>query len=251
MLLIGIVAGAFIGGFLSSETITYYNYTQVVASFQPYSGFDDANSSSSYVIVPAVDENGKGVATMMEVQIVPGERRALVDIDKLLFWTDTQNSIRVSRSVAENVTGIDLSYYDIMYSIKANASVIEGPSAGAAMTIATIAALENREIDHGIMLTGTINHDGTIGPVGEILAKAMAAKEIGADLFIVPLGQSHQVVYDSIEHCEILALGKMCSIERVPRQISISEETGVEVVEVKDIWEVMGYFFREKPEENG
>ena len=80
MLLIGIVAGAFIGGFMSSETITYYNYTQVVASFQPYSGFDDANSSSSYVIVPAVDENGKGVATMMEVQIVPGERRALVDI---------------------------------------------------------------------------------------------------------------------------------------------------------------------------
>ena len=29
MLLIGIVAGAFIGGFMSSETITYYNYTQV------------------------------------------------------------------------------------------------------------------------------------------------------------------------------------------------------------------------------
>ena len=245
MLVIGIAIGAYIGGFLSSETITYYNYTQTVAAFRPYMElFNETNVSAATVIVPAVDQDGNGVATMLDVQIVPGTRRALVDIDKLLFWTDTQNSIRVSRSVSENITGIDLSYYDIIYSIRANASVIEGPSAGAAMTIATIAALLGEDIDTSAMMTGTINHDGTIGPVGEILPKAIAAREIGAKMFLVPLGQSEQVVYESQEHCDYMGVTRVCNIERFPRTIDIGTEAGIAVVEVATIQEAMGYFFR-------
>lgn len=244
MLIIGIAVGAFLGGFLSSETITYYNYTQAVASFRPYTElFNGTNVSSATVTVPAVDEEGNGVATVLDVRIIPGSRRALVDIEKLLFFTDTQNSIRVSRSVTENVTGIDLSYYDIMYSIRADASVIEGPSAGTAMTIATIAALTGQEPDRTVMITGTINHDGTIGPVGEILPKAIAAREIGAETFLVPPGQSEQVVYENREYCHSVGIGKVCSIERLPKKIDIGEEAGIEVVEVGDIHEATEYFF--------
>jgi uncharacterized protein len=246
MLIIGIAIGAYMGGFLSSETITYYNYTQTIAAYRPYMElFNETNVSAATVIVPAVDQDGNGVATMLDVQIVPGTRRALVDIDKLLFWTDTQNSIRVSRSVSENMTGIDLSYYDIIYSIRANASVIEGPSAGAAMTIATIAALRGEDLDTSVMITGTINHDGTIGPVGEILPKAIAAKEIGSGMLLVPLGQSEQVVYESREHCEYIGAARICNIERFPRSIDVGAEAGITVVEVRTIQEALGYFFRQ------
>ena len=243
-MLIGIAIGAYIGGFMSSETITYYNYTSTVASLKPYiDSFGDGEVSEVMVAVPAVDEEGNGVATILDVQIVPGDRRALVDIDKLLFWTDTQNSIRVSRSVAENVTGIDLSYYDIIYSIEAEASVIEGPSAGAALTVATIAGLLGEELDEKVMMTGTINHDGTIGPVGEIISKAGAAREIGAELFLVPPGQSEQTVYEDVERCQNIGISRVCSTHRVPTKVDVSEETGIEVVEVGNITEAMAYFF--------
>jgi uncharacterized protein len=245
MLVVGIALGAFMGGFLSSETITYYNCTQAVASFESFKEtFNDTQVASASMIVPAVDENGHGVASILNVQIIPGERRALVDIDKILFFTDTQNSIRISRSVSENVTGIDLSYYDIMYSIEADASVIEGPSAGAAMTVATIAALTGQEPDPDTMMTGTINFDGTIGPVGEILAKATAAKEIGATLFLVPKGQSTETVYESVEHCTDAGGSRVCNIQRIPRTVDISEEAGIGVVEVDTIQDAMDYFFR-------
>lgn len=242
LLILGIALGAYFGGFLSSETITYYNYTQTV-SFEPAEIFGDGNVSSAMVTVPAVDEDGNGVATILEVQIVPGARRALVDIDKLLFWTDTQNSIRVSRSVSENVTGIDLSYFDIMYSILANATVIEGPSAGAAMTIATIAALTEKVPDPGVMISGTISHDGTIGPVGEVIPKAIAAKQIGARLFLVPPGQSEQVIYENREHCTRVGVSRVCNIERVPVTKDVQEESGIEVMEVANIAEAMVFFF--------
>jgi len=37
-------------------------------------------------------------------------------------------------------------------------------------------------------MTGTLNHDGSIGPSGKILEKAIAAKEAGAKVFLVPVG---------------------------------------------------------------
>ncbi len=245
-LVIGIAIGAYIGGFLSSETITYYNYTHATEAFRPHMEmFSGSNVSAATIIVPAVDREGNGVATLLDVCIVPGTRRALVDIDKLLFWTDTQNSIRVSRSVSESITGIDLSFYDITYSIRANASVIEGPSAGAAMTIATIAALTGRNINTTVMITGIINHDGTIGPVGEILPKAIAARDIGATLLLVPEGQSEQIVYEKRERCQHVGISRICTMEQVPKKIDIGEESGIRVVEARTIQETLVYFFGE------
>jgi uncharacterized protein len=244
MLVIGVALGAYLGGFISSETITYYNITRIAPETMSFAEImNDTEVSMASVIVPAVDQDGKGVATLLEVTTIPGSRRALVDIDKLLFFTDTQNSIRISRSVIENVTGTDLSFYDIIYSIQANASVIEGPSAGAAMTIATIAALLRQEINPGVMITGTINPDGTIGQVGEILAKAMAAREIGADLILVPPGQSQQVIFENKENCRLVGSSNVCNTERVPKTIDVGQESGIRVEEVRTIQEVMSYFF--------
>jgi uncharacterized protein len=163
-------------------------------------------------------------------------------VDKLIFWTDTQNSIRTAKSVAEEITNTSLDNYDMIYTITANASVIEGPSAGAALTIATIAAIQKKQINSSVMMTGTINHDGTIGPVGEIIAKASAAKSIGAELFLVPLSQSAQVSYESKQYCEKIGFSQICTIEQIPSKVDVSEKTGIQVKEVKDIEEALKYF---------
>ncbi len=205
--------------------------------------FSLEGSTKISMYLPAVDENGKGVNTILKVEATKGTGRTLTDIDNLLFWADTQHSIRIARRVAENITGKKMEDYDIVYTIEANASVIGGPSAGAALAIATIAALEGRKLKDNVMITGSINHDGSIGPVSGILEKAKAAKEAGAVLFIVPLLQSRDVVYETAEHCENFGASQICTTETKPRKVEVAQESGIEITEASSVQDAMQYFF--------
>jgi uncharacterized protein len=202
---------------------------------------EKGDASYATVRIPAIDEDENGITTVMSVQAFPGSGRILTNIDELLFWTDTQNSIRRATQVAENETGINLSSYDLVYTIEANASVIGGPSAGAAITMATIAALTNRTINSSVMITGSVNHDGTIGPVGAILGKAVAAKEAGASIFLVPMTQASEVTYNTREYCEKIGWVDFCTTETYPDKVDVEEESGMKVIEVMDIEEAMKY----------
>lgn len=227
------------GGFFGSKTVLFYNDTGSV-KYVPYA--DGKAGSSATVIVPAVDQDGNGVATMLVVQSVPGSGKALVNIDKLIFWADTQDSIRTARDVAQQYLNANTSAYDLIYTIKANASVIEGPSAGAALAVATLAALEGWHPNQSVMITGTINPEGRIGPVGEALAKARAAKQIGAVLFLVPPGQSTETKYQPQKTCRMFGASEVCRIENVPHRINIAEDAGIDVVEVSTIGDAVRYF---------
>ncbi|HJW96796.1 MAG TPA: S16 family serine protease [archaeon] len=238
-LIIGIAVGAYLGGFLTSQRVST-QYAYCVQSEQP-AGMGSVISFAT-IEMPAVDQNGNGVTTSLDVEVVSGSGKTLTNVDKLFFWTDTQNSIRTAKSVAEQITGKNLNEVDLIYTINANATVIEGPSAGAALTIATIAAIENKSINPDVMITGTINEDGSIGQVGAVLEKAEAAKEIGATLFLVPARQSVQTVYSPERYCRKIGLTQICSFEDTAQTINVSERAGIEVREVTNIGEALQYF---------
>ena len=220
-------------------------YETKIVSFEPYLKKPLGNSTQVTMYLPAVDGKGNGVITTLVVEAIPnGNGRVLVDIDNILFWADTQHSIRIARKVAANISHVNVSNYDIIYSIYANASVIGGESAGAAITIATIAALLNKTLRKDVLITGTINHDGTIGPVKAVLAKAKAAKSVNATLFLVPLLQSYDVVYKTRRHCERFGFTEICTTETIPKKIEVSEEAGIKVIEVSSVEEAMKYFFK-------
>lgn len=200
------------------------------------------NSTFVMMKLPAVDNEGKGVSTVLSVEAVPGKGRTLVDIENLLFWADTQQSIRMARLVANNYTKNKIENYNLIYNVEANASLIGGPSAGVALAIATIFALNGEKPREDVMITGTINHDGSIGPVSAILEKAKASKEAGASLFLVPLLQSRDVIYETNQHCEKFGFTEICQTETIPRKVNVSEQTGIEVVEVGSIEEALKYF---------
>lgn len=203
-------------------------------------------SSGNYVSIklPAVNKDAKGVITSLEVRATNGNGKTLVDIDNLLFWADTQNSIRMAKEVASEETDIDLNNVDLYFGVEAgDAQIISGPSAGAALTIATIAAAEGKTLNENVMITGTINHDGSIGPVGEIAQKAMAAKEAGAEIFLVPLLQGQEIVYERTEHCQKFGRSQFCTIEQIPKKIDVEEEVGIKIVEVENIKEALSYFY--------
>lgn len=200
------------------------------------------NSTLVSMKLPAVDANGTGVATELAVEARKGSGKTLVDIESLLFWADTQQSIRMARYVAGNISGVDVDNYDLTYSVKANASVIGGPSAGAALALATIFALKGEKPREDAMITGTINHDGSIGPVSGILEKAEASKGAGAEIFLVPLLQSSEVSYETINHCQKFGYNEVCTSETKPKKVNVAEQAGIEVVEIASVQDALKYF---------
>ncbi|MEV6770342.1 PDZ domain-containing protein [Nocardia sp. NPDC051030] len=69
-----------------------------------------------------------------------------------------------------------------------NLAEIGGPSAGLMFTLALIDKLTPGELSGGKFVagTGTIDPDGKVGPIGGIQYKMIAAREAGAETFLVP-----------------------------------------------------------------
>ncbi len=232
LLILFFVNSFYLGMLFGTESNVYFYSTDPVV----YGNLSEFSLAS--IPIPAVDENDQGVTTTLTVQAIEGTGKILVNIDRIFFWGDTQDSIRTAYTVAENVLGQNLSTLDLVYTVTANASVIEGPSAGAAITIATIAAVENRSINTDVTITGKIEQDGEITQVGGILAKAQACKELGISTFLVPPGQTQEVVDDL--KCEWYGLVEHCSV--VYKTIDVAEETGLNIIEVNNINEALNYF---------
>jgi predicted S18 family serine protease len=97
---------------------------------------------------------------------------------------------------------------------------IDGPSAGALLTVGTLALIRGDKIKKDIAMTGTINPDGTVGPVGGIPFKIEGAGEAGFKRVLIPAGQRNFTLEDGSE-VDVLDVG---------------EENGVKVTEVADIY---------------
>jgi len=237
--LIGILLGVWLGYYISYESFQPLE-PQVVTKYV----YEPSNVSYSYaeINLAAVDQSGNGIVTPLIVEVKPGDGKILTNIEKLLFWIDTQQSMQIAKQVAENVTKLDVDKYDLIYTIKSEATLVGGPSAGASLTVATIAALENKKIKNDIMMTGTINPDGTIGEVGGILEKAEIAKELGAKIFLVPKGQGTQTYLKPEENCIKRAGFIFCTTKYKEVTVNIGKDVGISVIEVEDINDALKYF---------
>ncbi len=243
VLVFGMIAGySFSVAFPVSEKAAPLNQAQPMqiepAVFTPASA-----ESSATIYVPALDNDGNGIALPLTVQKRTGYGETLIDINNLVFWFDTQQSIRTAREVAQNLSGADAGGISLVYMISANATLVGGPSAGAALAIATIAALGDRRLNSSIMITGTVNPDGTIGQVGGILEKAKAAKQAGAKLFLVPKGQGTESFLKPEEKCTETKRFAYCETRYKQITVGISETAGIQVKEVATIAEAEKYFF--------
>jgi uncharacterized protein len=230
-------------GTLIGLTIGYYSFStsQQAKVVTQYVYSSNTTYNSAEIGLAAVDQNGNGVVTPLIVDAKPGNGKILTDIDKLLFWVDTQQSMQIAKLVAQNVTGIDAEKYDLVYTVKSNSTLVGGPSAGGALTAATIAALKGRKIKTDVMMTGTINPNGTIGEVGGILEKAAAAKQVGAKLFLVPIGQSIDISYRPKESCVTRANFQYCTTKFVQVTTNIGQSVGISIIEVATISDAIKY----------
>jgi len=171
--------------------------------------------------LPAVyftSEGESGVLTNLTVIVTNGTGHVFVDTAPFT-QVDMQGSARVAAMVASDLTNIDSSRYDFYYIVKVDSPIIGGPSAGGAMTVATIASIKGWKINNSIVMTGTINPDGSIGPVGGIPAKLKASADGGANMFLVPEGQSKVSTVKRV----LERRGPFVIINQVPEEIDLKD----------------------------
>lgn len=102
-------------------------------------------------------------------------------------------SARIQR-IAEGAVGIGVVVstrnfsLDLPFEIDFAERDIGGPSAGLAYALAIADMLDRNDYARGrtIATTGTVTFDGSVGAVGSVDAKAVAADRAGAELFLVP-----------------------------------------------------------------
>ncbi len=197
------------------------------------------------MILPAVDSEGNGVIATLYTTVRPGTGKILLDTSNVLNYIDTQLSSRTAAEAASEYARVNLSTIDIIYTIKVNASIIEGPSAGAAMALSVLLALDNRTAD-GIAITGTINPDGSIGAVGAVLQKTRAAKQYGTRIMLVPKGQSSEDESSRTKSCTKRGFFDVCKIDYISRPVNISSALDIIVREVGNIGEAYSFFNQTK-----
>ena len=103
-----------------------------------------------------------------------------------------KDSVYNAASVIRNITDKDIKDYDIHVNVIGGGK-IDGPSAGAAITLCIISSLLKKPIRQDIAVTGEISLQGKIKPVGGIFEKIYGAKRMGIKLVLIPKDNEKEI----------------------------------------------------------
>jgi len=181
------------------------NETETRKKLEEFINLTKGRKADYFVL--AVDETNRGHVIPLEVIIKDGKSNLFINVANVVVDETLQSSAQIAVHAAREVTQTSLIDKDILINIKAEEPgqtlIISGGSAGAAMTLAAMAAMQGKTLRRDVLITGTINFDHSIGRIGAPREKALAAKEFGAVLFLVPQEQKNEVGAVGIEVREV------------------------------------------------
>mgnify|MGYP000568767763 CR=1 FL=1 len=134
---------------------------------------------------------------------------------KLKKTSSAKASVENVLTVLKKFLDVDAREYDIHLNFPGGIP-IDGPSAGIAIAVAIYSAIFNLPVNNDIALTGELSIRGKVKPVGGVAAKVEAAKMAGINKVIIPR-ENWQETF---------------------------ENTGIDVIPVDDITEVINHTFR-------
>lgn len=144
------------------------------------------------VIIEADGEPIRSIAALQRAMtdVRPGERVTLVvrrGGRRVELHLGTRASQREPDRAVVGVQVEDAEEFDFPLPIRIDAGSIGGPSAGLAFALDIVDEL-GRDLDEGrrIVVTGALTLEGRVIAIGGIRQKAIGAKEVDADLFLVP-----------------------------------------------------------------
>ena len=116
-----------------------------------------------------------------------------------------KDSVYNAASVIRKFTDKDIRDYDIHVNVVGGGK-IDGPSAGAAITMCVISALLDKPLRQDIALTGEISLRGKVKPVGGIFEKIYGARRKGIKLVLVPKDNENEIP-KGLKDIEVRAVG--------------------------------------------
>ncbi|NLW59362.1 MAG: ATP-dependent protease LonB [Firmicutes bacterium] len=164
-------------------------------------------------------------ATALPVADRPGRviTTGVIEEEEMGEYGRTVRRRSTARESVENVLTILKKYFHLdstKYDLHINfpgGIPLDGPSAGVALVTVVYSALTGKPVDNLVAMTGEVSILGTVMPVGGIVPKLKAAKEAGAKRVLIPAENW---------------------------QDSFADETGLEIIPVRRIEEVIQWAFR-------
>ena len=118
-----------------------------------------------------------------------------------------KDSVFNAASVIRKITNKDIKDYDIHVNVIGGGK-IDGPSAGAAITLCIMSSLLNKPIRQDIAITGEISLRGNIKPVGGIFEKIYGARRKGINLVLIPKDNEREIP-KQLTDIEVKAVSKI------------------------------------------
>lgn len=107
----------------------------------------------------------------------------------------------------------------------------DGPSSGALMTVGFLASLTGATIKPNTTMTGTVNPDGTVGPVGGIPHKFSGAIAAGKTRLGYPIGQRYDYDMNTRKRIDL---------------VELANSKGASATEISDVWQAYEFFTGKK-----
>jgi uncharacterized protein len=221
----------------------------IVSHIQNYTS---SESIAAVAVRPVLESDGffetttyQGTVMKITVEIRDGSGLVLVNT-AIPTGVDFQTSAKTAVMVAQKISNVDLSKKDVIFSISSENNqelqAVDGGSAGGAMTVLLASEILGKPINDKVLMTGTIEKDGTVGRIGGVAQKADAAGKYGAKMFLVPTGQAIVQVESCDEKREGVFIYRSCTAEDKPLSPITEKQYGMKVVEVNSIEQALSYF---------
>jgi uncharacterized protein len=184
---------------------------------------EDVEATAATVEVNALDvsqgpEGFAGAVAVDRIRVEPSDQGELrvsfaeTEVDGL--GPSLTSSGWTAIAVASLLLGIDPRQYE--FTFEPAAGLVDGNSSSGLYTVGVLAALLGEEPDPDTAMTGGINPDGSIGPVGGIPHKIAGAAEADMARVVVPAMQRFDTDLNTGESVDLIELGESLGVEVVP-----------------------------------
>ncbi|KHF40973.1 ATP-dependent protease LonB [Halalkalibacter okhensis] len=176
------------------------------------------HSESAIGLVNGLAVYGPNLGALLEIEVnvLENAGKGTVNITGIAEEESTGNQMRsirrksMAKGSVENVVtvlrrmGIPTQDYDIHVNFPGGGPV-DGPSAGTAIATGIYSAIQGEKVKNTIAMTGELGIHGKVKPIGGVVAKVEAAKLAGAEMVIIPK-DNEQAILQQITGIEVVAV---------------------------------------------
>ncbi|MFC7130519.1 S16 family serine protease [Haloferax chudinovii] len=151
--------------------------------------------------LPAVDGSDSGLVIPVTFEFTDGKGELFVNLNGIEVRHDLQLALREARETATRLTGASLTNTATHVTFESSGTgvlALRGKSWEAGLTVALVASLRQRSLSQETLITGIVDDEGALLPVGETETKARAARAADAQALIIPAGEPTEVAVQGL-----------------------------------------------------